>query len=171
MNLREAETLAITAMRAHGLNGWHFKWNNRKTALGVAMIKNGEKTIQLSRFLTEHADRADVIQTIGHEIAHAIVGVGKGHGPEWRAQMRSMGLKPTVQGEANAQQKIALASAANYVLTCTVNGKQIGTLNRIVKQRRIKRGGMYVMRKYDAHTCKCHHKPVLYNGRHWEDIS
>lgn len=170
MNLREAETLAITAMRAHGLNGsWHFKWNNRKTALGLAQVKNGQKTIQLSKILTLHAAREDVIQTIGHEIAHAIVGVGKGHGPEWRAQMRNMGLVPKVCGEANAQQKIALESAAKYVVTCSVTGKTVATMNRLVKERKVRRGGYMVTRKYNAHRCKCHNVAVLYNGRHWEE--
>ena len=160
-------------MRAWGLTdkGWTFKWSRSKTATGMARINaRGERHILLSSFLTQHAEREDVINTIGHEIAHAIVGVGKRHGPEWRAQMRNMGLSPDRTVEANAQQKIALASAANYVLTCRVTGNQIGTLDRITKQRRIKRGGMYVIRKYDAHTCRCHHKPILYNGREWDNI-
>lgn len=166
MNLREAQTLALTAMRAHGLNGWTFSFNRSKTTFG--MCYHTRQEIQLSSMLTQHADRHQVIQTIGHEIAHALVGKAAGHGPVWKTKMRSMGLSPDRCGETNEQQKIVLAAAAKYLVTCPIDGKQIATMNRLVKTRRNRRTG--TLRVYKGHVCRCHSKPALYNGRSWDDI-
>lgn len=170
MDLREAQILARTAMKAHGLYGWTFEFNNRKGAFGLC--RHSRRTIQLSRLLTQHANKAQVQQTIGHEIAHALVGPGAGHGPVWRAKMREMGLTPDRCGEASDAQKIALASAARYVVTCSVNGKQVATMNRLVKSRTVQSRGMFDMprtKTYKGHKCKCHGEFVLYNGKSFED--
>ena len=165
MNLREAQTLARTAMDAHGLHDWSFGFNRRKGAFGICRYRH--KRIELSAILTEHGDRAQVIQTIGHEIAHALAGQGTGHGPIWKAQMRAMGLTPDRCGETNEQQQIALRSVSKYVVTCSVSGKQIATMDRLIKQRRTR----YGTRTYSGHSCRCHDKPALYNGKTWQDVT
>lgn len=164
MNLTQAATLARTAMQAHGLEGWTFQFNRRKSSFGVC--KHLSRTIELSSILTQHADREQVIQTIGHEIAHALAGHGAGHGPVWKAQMRSMGLKPDRCGETNDQQRIALQSTAKYIVTCSVTGRTIATMDRLVKERRTR----YGIRRYKGHTCKCHGSFALYNGKTWDQV-
>lgn len=169
MDLREAQTLARTAMRAHGLYGWTFKFNRRRNTFGVCFHQ--QRTIELSTLLTQHGTREQVTQTIGHEIAHALVGAGEGHGPKWKAQMREMGLRPDRCGEANDTQKIILATTAKYTLTCATSGDTLGTLDRIVKSRRVRTRNGYGIRTYGSRICKCHRSPVLYNGKTWEAIS
>lgn len=165
MKLREAQTLAETAMRAHGLDGWTFSFNRRKNSFGLTNYTRS--MIQLSAILTEHGTREQVTQTIGHEIAHALCGEGTGHGPVWKAQMRSMGLVPDRCGDASEQQEQVLRSTAKYVLSCSVTGRVIAHKNRIVKERRLKDGRL---RRYGGHTCKCHYKEVLYNGMTFDMI-
>ena len=167
MDLREAQTLARTAMRAHGLTGWTFAFNNRKGAFGVCY--HDRKQIKLSSILTQHASKAQVQQTIGHEIAHALVGHEAGHGPVWRHQMRAMGLVPDRCGEASDAQKVVLRASAKYVVTCAVAGTEMGTLNRIVKRRTNRKTGRTLI--YQGHRCKCHGVTALYNGKTWDNIA
>lgn len=165
MNLREAQTLAITAMRAHGLDDWTFSFNRRKNSFGLTNYTR--RTIQLSAILTEHGTREQVTQTIGHEIAHALCGIGTGHGPVWKAKMRSMGLVPDRCGDTSEEQVQALRSAAKYVITCSVTGKTIAHKNRIVKTRSLGDGRT---RRYKGHRCNCHNVEVLYNGKTFDLI-
>ena len=39
--------------------------------------------------------RKEIINTIDHEIAHALLPPGIGHGPEWKQKMRDMGYAPS----------------------------------------------------------------------------
>lgn len=81
-------------------------WNNRFTRrMGDAETKYGKKpgqqvggAIRLSRPLWPNATPEQRDQTIKHEAAHIIAnikhGVQCGHGPRWKAVMRSLGLEP-----------------------------------------------------------------------------
>lgn len=166
MNLNEAKTLATTAMHAHGLSGWTFRFNNSRKAAGVCY--HSRRMIELSRILTEHATKDQVRQTVGHEIAHALAGHAAGHGPQWKAQMLSMGLRPDRCTAANETQAKALQQTAKYVLTCSVTGSVVSTLDRIVKSRKVNRGR--ATRNYSGHLCRCHRTMVLYNGKTWDEI-
>ena len=165
MNLNEARTLATTAMTTHGLKGWTFKFNNQKSTMGLT--KHYKRTIELSTLMTEHATREQVTATIGHEIAHALVGPGHGHGPVWKRQMLAMGLEPKRCGETNDDQQKVIVATAKYVMTCSVSGKMVGTLNRLVKTRTDRRG---FTRTYTGHRCQCHRSSVLYNGKPWSEL-
>lgn len=168
MNLHEAETLAKTAMRAHGLYDWTFRFDRAKRRSGQTNYST--RTITLSAPLTQVRKVEEVRQTIGHEIAHALVGPGAGHGPVWKAKMRELGLKVercSVDSDETVEARQALR---NYELTCSITGKSLGHLDRIVKQRKIKRGSITYIRTYGARVCQCHFKPVLYNGREWDAI-
>ena len=91
MKLSYAESLANAEIKLwlNGIGGWTFKWNNRKTAFGVCSHHN--KTIQLSKFLTESQPVGEVLDTIKHEIAHALAGSGEGHGRVWKRYCKMVG--------------------------------------------------------------------------------
>ena len=170
MNLTDAQMLARTALDAHGLTdkGWRVEWDNAKRRNGSA--SSSARVITLSAPLTHLKTPEEMRQTIGHEIAHALVGTQHGHGPVWKAKMRELGLVVSTTAVLSEETRGQIATLRNYTLTCVVNGKSLGHLDRIVKQRKVRRGGGYVIRTYGARVCKCHGKPVLYNGKSWDDI-
>ena len=78
--------LAQYLLEKHSLAqlGWTFQWDSAKRRAGAC--KYSRKTITISRHyvalnLSERPD--DVIDTILHEIAHALAGWSAGHGPKW----------------------------------------------------------------------------------------
>lgn len=101
MNLEQAETMAKSLIAEH-LQGWTFTWNNRKRAFGLC--RYDDKTIQLSRVLTEVETEDATRQTVLHEIAHALAGPQAKHGPIWKAQARRLGVRqPRASREATGE--------------------------------------------------------------------
>ncbi len=96
MNRLDAQREALLLLRQHGLTalGWTFAWDNAKRRCGSCQY--GKKRITLSRHYVAHnADKPEMVRdTILHEIAHALVGGGHGHGPVWRAKCREIGALP-----------------------------------------------------------------------------
>lgn len=90
----EAGRLAAGEMRAWGLFdlGWSFAWNDRVRALGLCNYQT--RTIYLSTHYVKVGCHDDVLDTIRHEIAHALAGCYAGHGPAWKAMCLRVGAKP-----------------------------------------------------------------------------
>jgi predicted SprT family Zn-dependent metalloprotease len=104
-SLIQTQLEANALLRQHGLyaQGWRFIWDNAKTRGG--QCKHRERTISMSKYLVPLWSEDQVTQTLIHEVAHAVVGPGNGHGRVWQAQMRAMGVRAdrchsneTVQG-------------------------------------------------------------------------
>jgi predicted SprT family Zn-dependent metalloprotease len=72
MKIQEAQHLAISYMELHNLKDWTFNFHGRKSQLGTCSYKS--KTIYLSRLWVETLDEKEILDTILHEIAHALVG-------------------------------------------------------------------------------------------------
>jgi predicted SprT family Zn-dependent metalloprotease len=161
MNTMTARRLAESAMRQYGLTrqGWVFQWDGAKRRYGQCSYST--KVLSFSKFLTEHSEEQDFMDTVMHEIAHALVGPGFGHGVVWRRKMIELGQKPDRTKSGNVAQVEARKAAANYVVTCAHTGKVIAHMDRLVKQRRTKRGLVV----YKGHQCQCHRDWVLYNGK------
>lgn len=92
MDLQEAETLALETMQKYGLDDWHFEWTRAKSFIGDC--SHSVKRLRLSKPLTEANDVPVILDTVLHEIAHALVGPGVKHGPEWKAMARKLGAHP-----------------------------------------------------------------------------
>lgn len=92
----ELEAYAWAMIEKYNLHEeWTFRWNNRKTCFGVC--NHTRKTIELSSFVVDCGEPLESMKvTVLHEIAHALT-PGTGHGPEWKAMMRSFGLEPSVR--------------------------------------------------------------------------
>lgn len=76
-------------IREHDLRGWTFKWDGARTRGGLC--SHSTKTISVSRIVAGLNDDAWFIETLRHEVAHAIVGAGHGHDRVWRATLLSLG--------------------------------------------------------------------------------
>jgi predicted SprT family Zn-dependent metalloprotease len=91
-DLRVVESFAREMMREHLLVGWTFKFDTATKRFGVC--RYGRREIGMSRRLTLANDEAQALDTVLHEIAHALVGPGHGHGPVWKAKAREIGARP-----------------------------------------------------------------------------
>lgn len=91
MELEAARTLALSLMTKHGVD-WEFGWDRARRRAGQTNFT--DRKITLSRTLTELCTPEQVTQTVLHEIAHALVGPGHGHGPVWKNMAKRIGAQP-----------------------------------------------------------------------------
>lgn len=90
MDTQKAKNLAIELMEKHNLirEGWRFQFDNAKSRFGCC--KYYPKLITLSRKLVELNEEDKVVDTILHEIAHALT-PGEGHNEVWRKKAIEIG--------------------------------------------------------------------------------
>jgi SprT protein len=86
---------AVEALREHGLTkqGWTFQWDHAVRRFGYCRFDT--QRITISRHLAALNTLAEAENTILHEVAHALVGHGAGHGPRWVAQAQAIGCTGT----------------------------------------------------------------------------
>jgi len=87
--MNEIEIIAKDMMKANGLMNWRFGWNDARTSFGKC--KHGSRRIELSKVLTPLRPKDETLNTILHEIAHALVGAGHGHDYVWRSKFVQLG--------------------------------------------------------------------------------
>ncbi len=105
MELRRAQMMVQDLMKFHGLDSWHFEWMRAKSKLG--MCNHWRKTIYLSTPITETNPEVNVLNTILHEIAHALVGAMHGHDLTWKMKAIEIGCDGSRTGEIVAKQQIS----------------------------------------------------------------
>ena len=90
METTKARELAINLIQKHKLDieGWTFKYTNAKTVFGKCSYKS--KTISLSKPLTIVNKKDDVVNTILHEIAHALC-PKQNHNNIWKSKAKEIG--------------------------------------------------------------------------------
>lgn len=94
MGLTEAEAFSVgkKMLDVFGLSReWTFMLDRAKTRAGVC--KHSQKVISVSKYFIAAASPDDFRQVMLHEIAHAIVGHGAGHGPLWRSTALKIGYR------------------------------------------------------------------------------
>jgi predicted SprT family Zn-dependent metalloprotease len=89
MNLQRAQMMAEDLMRHYHLAGWAFRFDRSLMRLGYC--ESDIKRISLGRYATEVNSEEQVLMTIVHEIAHALVGGRHGHDEIWRAKAIELG--------------------------------------------------------------------------------
>lgn len=83
-------------------------------------------TLEMSSKLVDANDREETLNTIRHEVAHAIAGPHAKHGPAWRAACRLTGARPERCYTSDAVNAVNVA----WIAECTGCGKEIGTWTR-----------------------------------------
>ncbi len=123
----------------HGLvaKGWTFGLNKNKSRLGVCKENRGFQFGPNGMTVVTRGGRIEVsiycvqtgvetfMNTLLHEIAHALVGVNEGHGPVWKRKAVEIGCS----GDRCGQMDVP----AKYVGTCPTCGETIKA-NRKLKQ-------------------------------------
>lgn len=115
MQLQKAELYAGVLMTQYGLSTWKFKWMNTIRTLGRCEYptKTASGNICLSRRYVELNSETEVVDTILHEIAHAIVGPSHGHDALWRAVATAIGAIPQACASDDS-----IVSPARYAAMC-----------------------------------------------------
>lgn len=91
--------------------GWVFRWDNSLQRAGVCKYR--DKIIGLSRVIAEQREESFSIDTILHEIAHALT-PGANHGPQW--------VRKAIEIGCNGQRCYSdITPMMKYIATC-VNG-------------------------------------------------
>ena len=121
MNLIKARQIAEEKLKEYGLADWSFRYNNAKRQLGLCSFS--VKTIYLSRPITELNNETRVVNTILHEVAHALVGLGHGHDEVWQAKAKEIGC--TGDRLATENEGLPLVRIERpYIGTCPTCGLQ-----------------------------------------------
>lgn len=123
MKLDDVEDLAWDLMDDHGIaTTWSFSFDNAKRRCGQCV--HSKRTITVSRYYAEQNGEKEISDTILHEIAHALVGPGNGHGPKWQAMARKIGATPNRCADASV-----VMPPAPWELVCT-EGHSLGFRHR-----------------------------------------
>lgn len=122
MDREAARNLAQRKMRDYGLlsKGWHFRFSRGSRLVGSCNLMKREITMS-GRFVDIN-DRSEVLDTILHEIAHALVERVPGedsHGRSWREMARLIGAKPSPCTDPET----SVSVPHRYIAVCPVHGE------------------------------------------------
>ena len=115
MQKHETMKLAYSLMQEHDVMGWRVDFDNAKRRFGVTRYYT--RTITLSEPLMILNGETIVKDVLLHEIAHAIMGQGAGHGMAWRMKARSIGCSATRCVDTNV-----VLPTLKYTATCATCG-------------------------------------------------
>lgn len=96
MNLTDAALKARALMNHHGLGHVPFEFDRGRRRIGCTHYRydgNLEK-ITLSKHYAELLEEDEIVDTILHEIAHALSPFNEGHGRIWQQNARMIGADP-----------------------------------------------------------------------------
>jgi len=105
MELIKAEQLMNSLMHEHCLSReWTFCWQNKKQSLGTCSYNRRE--IRLSKWYVELNNEEEVMDTILHELAHALSyerygSRGVGHGILWKKVCVEIGAVPKSRSKSD----------------------------------------------------------------------
>lgn len=91
MERHQAAKMMRDELNAYGLTDWGVRLNQNADSRFLGLCSYKDKCIILSAHHIDIHPDPDVINTIKHELAHALVGPGHGHDEVWAAKARSVG--------------------------------------------------------------------------------
>lgn len=95
MEIEDFLEIAFEQFDKYGLTqaGWVVETNPRLIrTLGVCVY--ADRIIVMSERHLQQSSKAEILDTLGHECIHAILGPGYGHGPEWQKLCIQNGINP-----------------------------------------------------------------------------
>ena len=92
MDLQELEAIAERELQKHGLKHWSFGLAKTKRRQGVC--KFHDRRIEIAEYYALHNSPEKVLDTLLHEIAHALAGPKARHGQAWKTIAKRLGATP-----------------------------------------------------------------------------
>ena len=92
MDIKDFELLVRYEMDKYGLNDWTWKYN--RATSGQCSCRYSVKLLKFCKSYVALNELHIVLDTILHEIAHALVGAGHGHGHVWASKCLEIGCRP-----------------------------------------------------------------------------
>ena len=96
MTRQEASQALRDELNKNGLTDWSIRLNQNVESRFLGLCSYKDKCIILSAHHVDIHPDPDVINTIKHEVAHAIVGAGHGHDEVWASKAREVGCDNTM---------------------------------------------------------------------------
>jgi SprT-like family. len=87
---REIERMARDLIAEHLSQEWTFTWRKSQRTFGACHYRSRQIFLSLPMAQIRTVDESR--QTLLHEIGHALAGHKAGHGPEWMAACKQIGL-------------------------------------------------------------------------------
>lgn len=119
--VEQVRMFALRKMEEYGVSDWKFRINNNRSRLGVC--RPTQRTIELSIFHARQGLTKEVVNTILHEIAHAMVGCHHMHDDVWRKQFIAMG--------GNGERCGVMEAPKKFTGECRNCGKEYRTNRRM----------------------------------------
>ena len=91
MTRQEAAQFTHNELDKWGIKDWHVRINSNVNSGYVGLCSHRDKAIILNAHHIDTHPNAEVINTIRHEVAHALVGPNHGHDTIWQAKAREVG--------------------------------------------------------------------------------
>jgi hypothetical protein len=161
MDLTVVERTAKRLMTQHGLisKGWVFGFDRATRRLGATHFRT--KKITLSKHMAAVADEAKVVDTILHEIAHALLPPNEKHGKRWKTLAKALGSSGTVTTENPYTPPVKPRTKA---VSATVHGLMVGDKLRLPNKEVLT---VYKIARTNCHaksesTGKCYRVPFDY---------
>lgn len=144
--LIQVQALGVKLMDEHGLleQGWKFELDTTKMRIGSCSHR--KKRITVSMWYLEKSSDAEILDTILHEIAHALLPEGvEDHGWEWKDMALRVGATP----ERLAGEGAVSSAKPNYRIKCLNCGWFV---NRFRMRQR----------NYGSRCPRCHTEVTIY---------
>ncbi len=141
MDLKELKAIANQEMQKHGLSSWTFGLAPTKRRLGVCKYRT--KQIEVAEYFALNNSTETVLDTLLHEIAHALAGPAARHGPIWKAIAVRLGASP----RACNNSRETVVTPGNWQALCPTCKK---TYHRYKRPRTV-----------DGYHCKCQARSPL----------
>lgn len=125
----ETQEVRITNLINKHLTGWTWKWDRATSRYGCC--HGNQKLITISKTLASMNPWEQTKDTVLHEIAHALAGVGHGHDKTWKQICRNIGARPE---RCYSTAKVA-TPAPKYFSVCSHCGK-VHYLGRMPRGRK-----------------------------------
>jgi superfamily II DNA or RNA helicase/predicted SprT family Zn-dependent metalloprotease len=91
MERNKASSILRQELDKHGLNDWKVRLTTDPNVPYLGLCSFKDKAIILNAHHCDIHPDAEIIDTIKHEIAHALVGIGHAHDEVWRSKAKELG--------------------------------------------------------------------------------
>ena len=126
MDINKAKELGLKLLKEHNLEDWILRFDNCKRRFG--QCRPVEEVISMSKLIVELNTEAEFVDTVKHEIAHALVGCRHNHDYVWKDKAVAIGCS----GERTYSEDVIIPKG-EYIMTCP-NCKKVSTRHKIPRE-------------------------------------